>query len=536
MVAPVGQRASSPRRGSRGSAGRVAALGTLTRTVSGRSQRVTSGRPRRGGGGASQRRRQTVVPKLPCSPEDEQRAARLRRYQLQNAAARLLPGERVAHCLRRLSVVAEKVELQLVPETRSAHYRGLDVCGSVWHCPLCAARISNHRRKELAALVQAHVAAGGSVWMTTYTIRHSRFDDLAELLQRFLEARRRMRQGRRGQALRRDFGVIGTVSVLEVTWSEENGWHPHVHELVFSDAEMDADGYEVAARSAWEGAAAGQGLAMNQHGFELQRTYGAVADYIAKYGHEPAVEQPWGVESEICKGHLKQGRGGTPHYTPFALLAAIADGATALEMRWIEYAAAFKGRKQLTYSPHLRERYAVAGEEKTDAQLVEESEGYEAWTAVELEAESWAEVCAANVRGSLLELLRAGRVGDILEGLDELGIAAQLPGELAGWRVETPAGLATITTVRRCEILGRWRCSVQLVEPLAQRWRAYDLVDVRLVDVSPEMRERRRDERAMGEVEWERDRAPCLNVKRRHSLGRQPGCTTSDMSHCHDSR
>jgi hypothetical protein len=122
----------------------------------------------------------------------------------------------VARCLRRPVPVSKSVDVQYVPETSSAHYCGLQLCSSVWHCPNCAVLISEKRRAELAGLIQKHTA-GYSVYMTTYTIQHDRFDDLADLLARFLAARRRMRQGRRGMALREDFQVIGTVSVLEVT-------------------------------------------------------------------------------------------------------------------------------------------------------------------------------------------------------------------------------------------------------------------------------------------------------------------------------
>ena len=415
---------------------------------------------------------------LPVQPvEEKQRASRLRRYQLQNHAARLLPQEGIAHCLRRPTAIAPVVEVQFVPTKRSAHYRGLQMCKSVWHCPICAAKISEKRRGELARLIEKHIAAGGSVYMTTYTIRHDRYDDLADLVDRFLVARRKMRQGRRGMALRKNYGVVGTVSVLEVTWSGENGWHPHQHELVFTAGELDADAYEQEARQAWKDAAAGQGLTMNDHGFVLQRTYGAVADYIAKYGREPAVENPWGVESEMTKGHVKQGQE-EKHYTPFALLAAIADGVTRLEPKFEEYGRVFKGRKQLNYSPGLKKMYQE--EEKSDEDLIEEPQAEEAFTILEIEKEPWAQVVGANVRGSLLEHARVGRIGDCVAGLEELGIESK-PADLRGWQVMTPAGLARVGSMRRCEILHRWRCSVMLESSEESSWRVYDLVEVTLV-------------------------------------------------------
>jgi hypothetical protein len=477
MVAPVGQRASSPRRGSRGSAGRVAALGTIAKTVS----------TQRGGGSnaANSFCNRTRVPRRArrkTTPEDLS-AARVRRFALQNTAARILPGERVCKCLRRPVPVAKSVDVQYVPETSSAHYAGLQLCSSVWHCPNCAALISEKRRDELARLIKKHTEAGYSVYMTTYTISHSKHHDLAALLSNFLGARRKMRQGRRGQALRRDFQVIGTVSVLEVTWSAENGWHPHVHELVFCGLpEMDMEGYERAARSAWEDAAASFGLEMNRHGFDLARTFGAVADYIAKFGREPATETPWGTEAEMVKGHLKQGRT-SEHYTPFALLAAINDeGRSDLEPIFHEYGVNFKGRKQLTYSPGLKAMYAE--EEKDDEELMQEHE-HEAVTLLELEHEQWHVVVGNDIRGELLEEARSGQPGRVITYLEDFGVQLRVDQvkRFEGWYMLTPAGPGRVTLVTMCPILKRWRCGVQLDQPGedGMTWRGFDLVDLKVI-------------------------------------------------------
>jgi len=43
-----------------------------------------------------------------------------------------------------------------------------------------------------------------------------------------------------------------------------------------------------------------------EHGYELDRTYGAVSGYIAKFGREP-IRKLWGFEPEMTKGHVKMG-------------------------------------------------------------------------------------------------------------------------------------------------------------------------------------------------------------------------------------
>jgi hypothetical protein len=283
---------------------------------------------------------------------------------------------------------------------------------------------------ELQEIIRQHMLAGGSVYMTTYTISHKRYDDLSDLLQRFLEARRKAKQGRRGQRLREHFQINGTVSVLEVTWSEANGWHPHVHELVFCMLpRMDEAGYEVEMRGAWESAAAREGLGMNEHGFKLDRTYGAVGDYIAKFGREPAKDgHTWGVESEMTKGHIKRGRLGE-HLTPFGLLEAIEGGRDELRPVFTEYARCFKGRKQLTFSPNLKNYYNL--EEKTDEELAAEVRE-EAVTLVALSREQWSAVVGNDVRGELLEVARLGDPLAVIGFLEGFGITGVVPWEDAG--------------------------------------------------------------------------------------------------------
>jgi hypothetical protein len=416
------------------------------------------------------------------------RYARLRRFHMQDTAAALAGDrigrdnrkhkDRVADCLRRLTDVAHGVELRYCPDNHSAHYRGLQTCGSVWHCPVCAARISEHRRGELSRLVNAHIKAGGSVWMTTYTVSHKKYDDLEQLVAGFLAARRKMRMGRRGMALRNDFGVIGTVSVLEVTWSPRHGWHPHVHELVFSsDPDMNPDAYDAAARPAWKDAALKEGLSMNVHGFKIDRTFGAVADYIAKFGHEPASEHVWGTESEMVKGHVKQSRN-EDGMTPFGLLGAVADGLEKYAPLWQEYARVFKGRKQLNYSKGLKALYGI--DEETDEEIASEGETTEAVTLLELSPHEWDQVVEAHARGGLLESARSGRPGELIAALAEIDLHIEPPA-MAGWRVHSPGGDGEVDEVWRDPAApGGFWARVWLDDQAAPggRWRGYALWDL----------------------------------------------------------
>jgi hypothetical protein len=354
--------------------------------------------------------------------EKEAQERRLYRWALQAEARHVLPDERVAFCLQHVIPIALGVEILHNPYHQTAHYGGLIQCGSVWHCPLCAAKISERRRsQELEPAIVAHVAHDGAVYLETYTVSHTRFDSLPNLLEAFLKARERMRQGEYAQKRKQAFRIIGTISVLEVTWSPLNAWHPHKHELVFTaNATSDMRAYETQARAAWERAAARCGLHMDEHGYKLDRTYGAVADYIAKFGREP-LKPPWGVEAEVTKGHLKQGRGRKDeHVTPFGLLSLIYQGNEELIPVFQAYARWFKGHKQLSWSKGLRKQLLGSEQEKTDEELAREQQE-DAVLLGRLTRAQWRVVLANDARGELLEVARSGEWEQVQAFLTDIG-------------------------------------------------------------------------------------------------------------------
>src|SRR6185503_16585697 len=108
-------------------------------------------------------------------------------------------------------------------------------CGRLWVCPVCAARITEQRRKELSNAVSRWP---GKLLLVTFTFRHERRDRLTDLLARLVgKGKQRgafqwMKSGKQWQEILRDVEWVGSVRALEVTYGD-NGWHVHIHELVF---------------------------------------------------------------------------------------------------------------------------------------------------------------------------------------------------------------------------------------------------------------------------------------------------------------
>jgi hypothetical protein len=176
---------------------------------------------------------------------------------------------------------------------------------------------------------------------------------------------------------------------------------------VFFSAEVDAEAYAEAMRAQWQRAAEHEGLDMNDHGFSFERTYGAVADYIAKFGRQPLhAHTSWSAAAELTKAHLKRGQG-EEHLTPFAMLWHISQGCQELKPIFIEYARWFKGKHQLVWSAGLRSLLLDDVEEKSDLELAQEPEEGVVLLG-QLTSSQWRIVLINDARGKLLEVARSG--------------------------------------------------------------------------------------------------------------------------------
>ena len=340
-------------------------------------------------------------------------ASLVRRYALQSAARELLPGEkRLQGCVRWLH--SSTVQLLHVPRHQVGAFGGLQHCGSVWQCPVCSAKISERRRQDLAEGVERWQQRGGVVLLVTYTVRHHRADDLKSTLKGLLAARRRLLSCRWADGFTTRYGIVGRIRALEVTHGE-NGWHPHVHELVFLEGDVDRDAFLSELREQWSAQVLKVGLkGVNSHGVDVRFADLSVGDYVAKFGRE----RTWGPEHELTKSAAKVGKQG--NRGPIGLLADYLAGDDRAGALWREYAQVFKGSRQLTWSRGLRGLLGF-DQEQTDeeiaAELREDAELLE-----ELSREEWQAVLGNDARAELLQVLGSGSVIRVREFLGSLGV------------------------------------------------------------------------------------------------------------------
>lgn len=278
---------------------------------------------------------------------------RLERYELQAVARVILPKSRLRVCMLCASPVA-RPKVMYSPQRQAAHLTGLMVCGSVWVCPVCAGRVSERRRGEVARAVSWARDNGLSMVLATFTLSHAATDSLSDSLEALNAAYLSMRRRRDYASLQASYGLTHSIKALEVTWGEAHGFHPHLHVLYTVPAAVEASALRSDLAGAWLPSLRGRGRSADQaHGVDVRATWGDVHKYVSKMGRR------WGAEDEVTKANTKRGRevaGEVRRFTPFDLLRSVRDtGDPVHAERFREYAEAMKGRRQLRWSPGFRE-------------------------------------------------------------------------------------------------------------------------------------------------------------------------------------
>ncbi len=297
----------------------------------------------------------------PKAPEYDALAARANRWSLKAVVNGLLPTSRTSKCCK-WRIPAQQLGVVKGKQSGKATYTGLEVCSSVWACPLCAAKISERRRVELVRAMGEAKRQTLKVFLLTLTIPHGLGDPLPATMEKLQKAMRYFGSGRAAATWRESIGLVGTIRALEVTFGK-NGWHPHFHVLVFIDGKVPRAQMEVDASVLWRKAAIKAGLPAPHpvHGCDMSD--GSWANrYVTK----------WGMENEMTKSHLKSTRG-EKGSSVWGLLAAVRDeGDKQAAARFVEFAGAFKGQRQLFWSRGLKDRLKV--DEKTDEQIAAEQQ------------------------------------------------------------------------------------------------------------------------------------------------------------------
>lgn len=383
--------------------------------------------------------------KLTPDEQDEARIERRdRRYELRRGGRAFSDFSSVKGCGQTPITAAGGVGLRVSDGTdghgRIAGYAGLATCGSVWVCPVCAAKIAAKRSADLEHVLNWAVDQGHTVALLTLTARHHAGQRLADLWDGIVGAWGAVTSGRpwageteedfavrlatwqtqcdeyrRGERARAPrgyrakkspvrsigieerWGLLGFARAVEATHGETAGWHPHLHVLMVLDGEQSEDcvnqlGEAIWTR--WEAALNRRGLtALRGPGLDIRTSESDVAAGLGRYFTKA-------LALETTMGYGKSGRG---NRTPFQILADAVETYRADDIElWTEWQRASRGRRQLTWSANLR-KLAQLGEELTDEQIVTEvvDDGEQ---VLFMDGQTWRAVLATRSETALLTL------------------------------------------------------------------------------------------------------------------------------------
>lgn len=288
----------------------------------------------------------------------------------------------------------------------SAFYKGLAICGNVWACPVCAAKVQERRRAEIAAGFDWAYSQGLQPLMVTLTFPHRAWNDLCDLVLQQREALKLFRAGAPWKRLVASTGYQGLIRGLEIMHGR-NGWHPHTHEIWFCSSAVEAAALQISITKQWASACMRAGLlkadqleAFEAHAVDV-KGWCSTSDYLAKADDS----KHWGADREMSKASTKAGKLKGVH--PFGLLAAAAGGDRRSAKLFLEFVMTMRATRsrQLFWSPGLKARAGL--KEKSDESLAEE-QADEADLLGQLEVGDWQRVRHYRKRAQLLDAAEVG--------------------------------------------------------------------------------------------------------------------------------
>lgn len=251
--------------------------------------------------------------------------------------------------------------------SKNIYYNGLMKCGSVWRCPVCNYKITQQRGKEVYFMTSEFLrkSKDNKISFITLTMRHLSTYPLKYTLKTILEEFRMFQRTSVYKRLKEEHNIQGFIKSLEITVSDVNGWHPHIHLLLFhKSSNYDALHKEFIKR--WVKRKKINALQKAQNAQICSNEKG-IADYVTK----------WTISDELTKSNFKYSKKKNS-FTPFQILRKISQGdfknhieEKKLKARFYEYSRESHGKHLIHISKNLQKSLK---ESKIKFELKKESE------------------------------------------------------------------------------------------------------------------------------------------------------------------
>lgn len=339
----------------------------------------------------------------------------------------LFPNTSISRCA---SEIRKRQPVHIEKKGRVFRYSNIKTCQNVWACPICAVRVGEKKREQLFRIIRSHVAAGGRLYMGTFTVPHRQGDDLKKQVQNFTTAFRKLTAHRRYKNILGSLGCLGIAKALEVTYGV-NGWHTHAHVVWFTSVLPQVTDYiekewidfdfkrELwAIFPEWVKVVEKSGFdTPSPDAFSVENA-DYVQEYISKHfvpdfsdsgdgssldqesfrkRTEDGAFQRWETSAEMTR---KTKKGSKKGKTPFQILRKyVLEGDRISGRLFQNYVASFSGRSPLFISSELKKRYDI--EEEVEEGELEVSELIGKLTSIQ-----YRKLLSLGSRGKFLWIIR----------------------------------------------------------------------------------------------------------------------------------
>lgn len=338
----------------------------------------------------------------------------------------------------------------------TSFFGGLQTCANVWLCPICGSKIQARRANEIVKffdfvysdkeqptkkskiidsfLLKSENVRQGNIFtdsiekvkakkkvvMLTLTFPHSIKNsfDFERTFNLFSKSLDLLKKGNDYSKFNKLHGVIGTITAKEVTYGA-NGWHPHIHTLIALNVNSDVNAIYSFYIKKWKKACEKAGLvdfatekdckSFEDHAVDIQDNCSCM-DYLTKSG---LVKNETAGDFELTGISNKVGRNGSMTFFEIVDIARKTG-----ELKYIklieQYALATKNKKQLTWSPGLKNLCNV--DEKSDKELAEEL-SEEAVKVAEISQKDWYVVRKNRLQANILDLALAPNPQNLIDDL-----------------------------------------------------------------------------------------------------------------------
>lgn len=336
--------------------------------------------------------------KLSTYPESNKNKSTVARLKLLDTARRILARADVknsgginAHRTRYCHAVHAfnqqvTITMNTSEDASRAGLRGVQTCGSISACPVCATRkmveYGENIRKALIWAEQNNLRP----IMMTLTARHTRQMTLKYFKDAFRDAYNMFQRHRHWRKLKESLNIVHSIISREITYGA-NGWHYHMHLLFFvpvsSVKHAQSKTWQVQSmQSLWIDALENNGLdgiektALDVSSGSKNKTY------LAKLSFE--VDKSGDLAYELT-GNANKGK------TVWDFLAMAHYGDIGAQSLYLEYVEEMIGHKWITYSNGLLD---ASKDIELDSQPVPKNQILHDWLTVD--TKTWYAVARLN--------------------------------------------------------------------------------------------------------------------------------------------